>query len=125
MAIDHPLEIISTSTLSPNKHLLLKYFIEGAVDSNLAANYLTSISNLDQDVEPQLIQFLRDWRKLAERLTTCDPIPKRFEDLLHERDGSRCSLTKVRHKDSISPVESAHVIPPTMFDGIKSANEVG
>ncbi|TGO53508.1 hypothetical protein BCON_0122g00250 [Botryotinia convoluta] len=123
MATDHALEIISTSDPSPNKHLLLKYFIEGAVDSDLAANYLTSILNLNQDVEPQLIRFLLDWRKLAGRLTTSDPIPKRFEDLLHERDGSRCSLTKMRHKDSILPVESAHVIPPTMLDGIESANE--
>ncbi|TGO20033.1 hypothetical protein BTUL_0001g00400 [Botrytis tulipae] len=123
MATDHALEIISRSTLSPNKHLLLKYYIEGAVDSALAASYLTSILNLDQDVEPQLFRFLLDWRMLACRLTTSDPIPKRFEDLLHERDGSRCSLTKMRHKDSISPVESAHVIPPTMLDGIEWANE--
>ncbi|KAJ8062499.1 hypothetical protein OCU04_009029 [Sclerotinia nivalis] len=35
----------------------------------------------------------------------------------------RCSLTNMRHKDSIVSVESAHVIPPTMLDGIELANE--
>lgn len=67
MATDHALELILSSDLSPNKHFLLKYFVEGAVDSQLAANYLASRLNTDQDVEPQLIRFLLDWRKLAER----------------------------------------------------------
>ncbi|KAF7952998.1 hypothetical protein EAE96_006220 [Botrytis aclada] len=98
MATDHAFEIISTSDLSPSKHLLQKYFIETAVDSDLAANYLSSILNLNQNVEPQLIRILLDWRKLAGRLTISNPIPKLYEDLLHERDGSRCSLTKMRHR---------------------------
>ncbi|KAF7887576.1 hypothetical protein EAF00_009870 [Botryotinia globosa] len=71
MATNHALEIISTSDLSPNKHLLLKYFIDGAVDSDLGANYLTSMFNLNQDVEPRIFRFLLDWRKLA-------PNAKRF-----------------------------------------------
>ncbi|KAF7895458.1 uncharacterized protein EAF01_009420 [Botrytis porri] len=125
MASDHAREIISTSNLSPNKHLLLRHFIEGAVNSDSAVNYLTSILNLNQDVEPQLIRFLLDWRKLAERLITFDSVPRRFEDMLHERDGPRCSLTNMRHKDSTVPMESAHVIPSTMLDGIELANEVG
>ncbi|TEY63386.1 hypothetical protein BOTCAL_0155g00080 [Botryotinia calthae] len=69
MDTDHALEIISASDLSPSKHLLLKYFIEGAVDSDIAANYLTSTLNFNPDVEPQLIRFLLDWRKLADRRT--------------------------------------------------------
>lgn len=56
-------------------------------------------------------------------MTTFDPIPQRFKGLLHERDGPRCSLTNVRHKDSILPIESAHVIPSHMLDGIELAQK--
>lgn len=63
------LEIISSANLSPTEHLLLKNFINGAVDSELAANYLLSrtIQDSQRDIEISLRDFKNDWRKLVTR----------------------------------------------------------
>lgn len=66
------LELISLARLEPTEHLLLKQFVEGAVDPERAAQYL--LSRVDksphQDVETCLRCFKKDWRNLV---TTCEP----------------------------------------------------
>jgi hypothetical protein len=63
------LEIISSANLSPTEHLLLNHFIEGAVDSELAARYLISTigQGTQHDTEIRLRHFKQDWRKLVTR----------------------------------------------------------
>lgn len=69
MSIATALEIISSASLSPTEHLLLKEFINGAVNSELAANYLLSRIAQDSllDTEISLRNFKKDWRQLTTR----------------------------------------------------------
>lgn len=67
------LELISLARLEPTEHLLLKQFVEGAVDPERAAQYLLSNINKsshNQDVETSLRCFKKDWRDLV---MTCEP----------------------------------------------------
>lgn len=59
------LEIISAANLSPTEHLLLKHFIEAAVDPELAVNFLKSKLPQVGDVEPALRAFKEDCRRLV------------------------------------------------------------
>jgi hypothetical protein len=62
------LELISSANLRPTEHQLLKHFIEGAVDSELAAQYLLSrTSQSAQHIETCLRNFKQDWRDLVMR----------------------------------------------------------
>jgi hypothetical protein len=69
MSTTAALEIISSTSLSPTEHLLLKRFISEAVDSEVAANYLLSRIAQDglPDTEISLRDFKKDWRKLTKR----------------------------------------------------------
>lgn len=64
MSTNTALDLISSTSLSPTEHLLFKNFIDDAVDSELAANYL--LSRLAQgsplDTEISLRDFKKDWR---------------------------------------------------------------
>lgn len=65
------LEHVSLARLEPTEHLLLKQFVEGAVDPERAAQYLLSNINKSlQDVETSLRRFKKDWRDLV---MTCEP----------------------------------------------------
>lgn len=66
---DKALAIISSANLSPTEHLLLKGFINEAVDSEISAKYLISrtIQDNQGDIEASLRDFKNDWRKLATR----------------------------------------------------------
>lgn len=70
------LEIISSANLSPTEHLLLTHFVDGAVDSVLAATYLISRMKQDheRDVETALNHFKKDWRTLVTRCKYINPI---------------------------------------------------
>lgn len=63
------LEVISSACLSPTEHLLLKHFVEKAVDPDLAAQYLMSRLHPDeeQSSEASLRSFKQDWRDLVSR----------------------------------------------------------
>ena len=63
------LEVISSADLTPTEHLLLKQFVEKAVDPELAAQYLMSRLHLDeeQSSETSLRSFKQDWRSLVSR----------------------------------------------------------
>lgn len=65
------LVIISSANLSPTEHLLLKHFIESAIDSDLASQYLISrlgqAAQYNENTEICLRHFKQDWRKLATR----------------------------------------------------------
>lgn len=65
------LELISSAGLSPTEHLLLEYFVEKAVDPDLAAQYLMSRVHRDAGVklEACLRSFKEDWRTLTSRCT--------------------------------------------------------
>lgn len=67
------LETISSAHLSPTEHLLLKHFIEKAVDPDLAAQYLMSRvhRDVDAEVEACLRSFKQDWREVVSRCTDC------------------------------------------------------
>lgn len=62
-------EVISSANLSPTEHLILKHFIEKAVDPDLAAQYLMSRVHRDVEagVEACLRRFKQDWRKLVSK----------------------------------------------------------
>jgi hypothetical protein len=66
------LDLISSANVSPTEHLLLKHFVENAVDSERAALYLVSRigqgQGADHNAEVNLSDFKQDWRKL---LTKC------------------------------------------------------
>jgi hypothetical protein len=66
---DTVLEIVSSANLSPTEHLILKNFINDAVDSELAAKYLLSriVQDSQRDIEISLRDFKKDWRKLVTR----------------------------------------------------------
>lgn len=63
------LDVISSARLSHTEHIILNHFIEEAIDSELAAQYL--LSRLDHkiqdDVETKLRRFMQDWTMLASR----------------------------------------------------------
>jgi hypothetical protein len=70
------LDVISSANLTPTEHLLLKGFVNGAVDPELAAIYLLSRvdSNEHHDVETKLREFKKNWRRLVTRrkILVCD-----------------------------------------------------
>lgn len=68
-ATNTALEIISSAGLSPTEHILLKNFIKGAADSELAAKHLISriVPDSQQAIEISLRDFKKDWRKLVTR----------------------------------------------------------
>lgn len=68
-ATNSALKIIFSADLSPTEHLILKHFIEGAVDSERAAQYLIAATDqgTQHDTEVRLRHFKQDWRKLVTR----------------------------------------------------------
>jgi hypothetical protein len=56
------LELVPLTRLEPTEHLILKQFVEGAVDPERAAQYLLSNINKSshQDVETSLRCFKKD-----------------------------------------------------------------
>lgn len=65
MATSAVLETISSADLEPTEHLLLKHFIEGADDPELAARYLNSRLSQSENVAACLRSFKQDWRRLV------------------------------------------------------------
>lgn len=122
-AISEALDIISTGDLSPTEHLLLKHFVEGAVDSQLAAEYLLSRLSSD-DVEGSLRHLKQDWRGLAVFLSKANPIPRHLQDLLRRRDGPSCFITRDSGKRCSVRGEPAHVIPPSLIDDVENSADV-
>ncbi|KAL1970323.1 hypothetical protein VTN77DRAFT_5483 [Rasamsonia byssochlamydoides] len=122
------LDLISSADLTPTEHLLLKHFVESAVDSERAAQYLVSRVSQDQgaenNAEINLRHFKQDWRKLVTRLTKFDSIPPHLDTLVRSRDGPRCFITKEDHAPAESTVDTAYVIPPSMLHNLESAEEV-
>ncbi|KAF7589418.1 hypothetical protein BBP40_004322 [Aspergillus hancockii] len=72
-------EDISSADLSSPEHLILKHFIENAVDPELAAQYLLSRINQCEDVEACHHAFKHDWRRLEYKLTSFDPVPEHLK----------------------------------------------
>ncbi|KAJ9312633.1 hypothetical protein DTO271D3_7180 [Paecilomyces variotii] len=122
---DKALAIISSANLSPTEHLLLKGFVNEAVDSEIAAKYLISriIQDNREDIEASLRDFKSDWRKLATRTSAFDPIPKHLAALVRLRDGPRCSVTKEPRSSSMVTTEPAYVIPPSMLNDLEKEEE--
>ncbi|TGO62030.1 hypothetical protein BOTNAR_0120g00160 [Botryotinia narcissicola] len=118
---------ILAADLSPTEHLLLKYFIEEAVEPKLAAQFTQSIVDQDENnVENNLRQFKKDWRNLASRLTVVEPISKPLDALVRERDGPYCTMSMFREGNTRpvpTPIESAHVIPTSFLRNSESADE--
>lgn len=58
--------IIAAADLSPTEHLLLKHFVDGAVDPEHAAEYLiTRVKASNGHVEDAVREFKQQWRGLA------------------------------------------------------------
>ncbi|KAJ5698657.1 hypothetical protein N7462_000662 [Penicillium macrosclerotiorum] len=123
------LEMISLANLSRTEHLLLKHFVEKAVDPVLAAQYLLSRVQSDAVVEGSLRSFKQDWKRLVSKLRTFDKVPNSLDTLVRRRDGPGCCMmnnSELRNKRfseqglSIGAVESAYVIPPSMLRDIES-----
>ncbi|KAF7895461.1 uncharacterized protein EAF01_009423 [Botrytis porri] len=110
--INSALDAISSAELSPTEHSLLKHFIEEAVELELAAQFIQSVVDQDKNnVENNLRQFKKDWRKLASRLTVVETIYKPLDALVRERDGPYCTMSMFREGNTRpvpTPVESAH-----------------
>ncbi|KAF7887579.1 hypothetical protein EAF00_009873 [Botryotinia globosa] len=117
----------SAAELSPTEHLLLKHFIKEAAEPKLAAQFIQSIVDQDKNnVENNLREFKKYWRKLASRLKVVEPISKSLDALVRERDGPYCTMSMLREGNTRpvpTPVESAHVIPPSFLRDIESAAE--
>lgn len=135
------LEVLNSADLSPTEHLLLKYFIEGAVDPELAARYLDSRIRQSQDVEANLRSFKLDWRRLVSKctfpihfvtilsesnaVTSFDPIPRHLADQLYRRDGPFCSSSrKIKVDSGKARSEPAHIIPPSFIQSVESDNVI-
>lgn len=136
------LQIISSADLSPTEHLLLNHFIEGAVDPDLAAQYLISRIDFQHDPEFCLRRFKQDWKKLAARcwlmrltrsasltfpVTTCDPVPKRLDTLVRRRDHPSYSWPRNQlfERGPVLAAEPAYIVPPSLLQNLGSAEEVG
>ena len=66
--IQTALTAIFSARLTPTEHLLLKDFVEGAVDPGRAARYvLQRIDNSKRSIEEELRCLKRDWRRLVSR----------------------------------------------------------
>lgn len=65
-SVQAALDLITSSSLSPTEHLILKHFVEAAVDPDTAANYLISQTSKD-NLEDSFREFKRQWRILATR----------------------------------------------------------
>ncbi|OBT42398.1 hypothetical protein VE00_06040 [Pseudogymnoascus sp. WSF 3629] len=121
------LELISLARLEPTEHLLLRQFIEGAVDPERAAQYLLYNINKSphQDVETSLRCFKKDLRDLVMTLTVLDPVPVVLDELVRHRDGPYCSISSIDppKKGIVSMSETAYIIPPFMFHSIDLAED--
>ncbi|QKX58646.1 uncharacterized protein TRUGW13939_05773 [Talaromyces rugulosus] len=125
MSTTAALEIISSTSLSPTEHLILKNFINEAADSELAANYLLSRIARDTplDTEISLRDFKKNWRRLATLISGLDPVSKQLGASVRLRDGPRCSITKDARGGSVVTAELAYVVPPSMLHEIETAEE--
>lgn len=138
MATSIALGLISSADLSPTEHLLLKHFIEHAVDPEFAASYLISRIAVDSDtnVESHLRSFKQDWRKIVSKckkyevcqavsqLTSLvainDEPPEQLDALARRRDGPYCfmsqkSAPKCPSAPPPGPIQSAYIFPPSMI----------
>ncbi|KAL2856778.1 kinase-like domain-containing protein [Aspergillus pseudodeflectus] len=118
------LETITSADLSPTEHLILKHFIESAVDPEAAAQYLFGRTRDTTDsVGNSLRNFKRQWRRLASRLLVFDRIPQHVRDLAFERDGRDFAFRVHPSHVPGSNVEPAYVIPPSMIAGLDPAKD--
>lgn len=118
LTVNQALDIISSAGLSPTEHKLLNHFVNGAVNPDLASQYLVSrATNLKSPngVETHLRHLLQDWKRLANLLTKTNPVQKDLEDLVQQRDGPGCFITKNAGKPVTTQGEAAHVIPPSLL----------
>lgn len=65
--VEAALAAIVSAELSPTEHLLLRSFVDEAVDPSYAAQYILHRLNEHSDVSPEevLRSFKQDWRRLA------------------------------------------------------------
>ena len=65
-AVQTAIDIITSADLSPTEHLLLKHFVQGALEPERAADYLVSrIQFSTCSVEVALREFKQHWRGLV------------------------------------------------------------
>ncbi|KAJ5094389.1 hypothetical protein N7456_010250 [Penicillium angulare] len=121
------LGLVSSADLSPQEHIILKYFIERAVDPEFAANYLISRINADPSagVEICLRSFKEDWRRLVTKLGVIDDPTDKLDSLVRQRDGPYCFMSQERPLNGSSaplpgPIQSAYILPPSMIRDIIS-----
>ncbi|KAJ0413942.1 kinase-like protein [Aspergillus carlsbadensis] len=118
------LEAISSADFSPTEHLILKHFVESAVDPETAAQYLLSRSRATTDTaENSLRDFKRQWRQLATKLKAFDRMPQHIKDLAFERDGRDFAFRAHPSHVAGSNVEPAYVIPPSMIMDLDPAED--
>ncbi|KAL2867550.1 uncharacterized protein BJX67DRAFT_371892 [Aspergillus lucknowensis] len=123
-SVQSAVEIITKSELSPTEHLILKHFVESAVDPETAAKYIISRTQTTRDgVEESLREFKGQWRLLATRLTVVDPIPREIPDLVLQRDGPDFTMGWRPGHIPGSVVERAHIIPPSMIHDLELVEE--
>ncbi|KAL2846155.1 kinase-like domain-containing protein [Aspergillus pseudoustus] len=113
-------DMISTTHLSPTEHLILAHFLDSANDSETAARYLLSQTQGTQPSQDLLRRFISRWRNLVTR-TAFDPISNDTKYLVFERDGEGFAMRIRPSHVPNSNAEPAYVIPPTMFQGLDSA----
>jgi hypothetical protein len=57
-------------------------------------------------------------------VSALDPVSKQLGALIRLRDGARCSITKDACGSSVVTAEPAYVVPPSMLQGLETAEEV-
>ena len=116
--IKEALDIVLAADCSPTEHKIFTHFVEGAVDSELAAEYLISRVT-PGDTTENLRCFKQEWKALASLMTKKNPISGDSIDLVRRRDGPCCFFTKGKPA-AATPVEEAHVIPPSFLQDVES-----
>ncbi|KAL4801823.1 kinase-like domain-containing protein [Aspergillus unguis] len=118
--IESALELIAAADLSPTEHLLLKHFVEAAIDPNKAAEYVVSrVQASDQNIEQSLRQIKDEFRKLASRITVRDSMPCHLQDMAFKRDGRDFVMSYYPSHVPGSQSEPAYIIPPSMMQGLE------
>ncbi|KAJ5701990.1 hypothetical protein N7488_009538 [Penicillium malachiteum] len=134
---DITLKIISSANLSPNEHLLLRDFIQRALDRDFAAKYVLYRIQPATGVEVSLRSFKQDWRNLISNsdyaVKNIDEVPGDLDRLVRRRDGPGCCMTDnlrlskkplAEQSIPVEAVQPAYIIPPSILQNDGASLEI-
>lgn len=121
------LDIIASAELCPTEHLLLRHFVETAVDSESAARYLHARIGAGEDQETSLRSFKTNWRRLVflrksliqvGAFTLAYDVQSQqwimFQGSWSRRDGSSCTIIGADRSDARSVTIEPRLCHPSL-----------